>query len=1642
MLSLWATNAIAPVQAAAPDGDALAAVPNRPQRNLNRATARLQTAGDLALRVEAVNTGPVALHKRDQVDLTVTVFNQGATPVTNIELAAYPAAHLYWVDNYMEDANGVITTPGLTTWLITETVQPNSSWSTTIAVGAAATLPAGLYTATMEISSATDLAGAAIVDADSTLDSQNNETNVKDDEIAESALTGGDEDDHDIVVLQQNAILDGSVGNFAWNDLNRDGLQTNGEPGLNGVTVRLLDGAGQVVEERQTANNTQGSPGYYTFGSLEVGESYVVEFVAPAGYRFTMPDQNGGVPCTGVCPEFPADSDADMHSGRTSAIMLGDGSSADCINCINVDAGLVALPPLPNNGDGNGDGVADVDQPYVVNVLDLTGDSYITTELEGACTTLTDLAVVPEIENGASRPNDANYDYPLGLVDVRLTCPQPGDAATVSYYFHGAEAQGGWVFRKYGPQTPGDANTSSWYDYPAQFSTVVLNEQGPALTALRATMIITDGQPGDDTAADGLLVDPSGIAGNGDVALSKTLNTPLPLQPNQSISFTIRVENVSAATLTSVELTEVFDPSYLSFFSSVNTVPLPDVVNSGELIWPDLTNTFGDLAPGQSIEIVVYLPRLKRPAMPPTVSCARAAICVIASVGDAVVGFTLPVEPNLSAKSTLGDWVWYDTNANGVKDVGELGINGVLVELYELTFVNGVTTTTFIESMVTGPDGANVDSDDVQPTEAGAYDFRVQDNKIYQVVIAPSNFAPGGVLEHYVYTGENASNAYNGPQPRVVNIGTQVDYNDADFPFWLPSLLLEKTASAIADNLNGTYSVRHRITVTNTGTAATTYALVDQFGFAPDVTVVDLSVSNNAGVTVNSTFDGQSNSTLVSNASIAANTTHMYEVDITVSYTGPSDPVVALSTCDSSSPQPGTGFYNQAALTVEGGATYQATACPPIAPLVGRLQVDKQSVSVTDLGSSRYQVRYRIQVENVGSVNKFYSLSDTPDFGANITIESATLSVNNGPLQSLSLSDGAAQTLAANRLLPVAATDSYLLTVIVDASSAPVPSATVNSCTPANPTPNTGLYNKASLMVNGQLQESAVCPPLGASQLLIQKQSLTPIENGNGTFIVNYAITVQNTGTAIESYTVSDTFDFSGDFAAVGAVNVIAPVGVNPNPGFDGQANPVLASSVSLAGGGLHVYLVTVNVMYTGSGSAIDAIATCDPANPQPDLGLFNQAELNASGTAQQDDACPAAPQTGALIVSKWAEAMGVGGGLYEVTYHVTVSNTGSSQATYMLNDAFAFDADFSIASGPTVSGPAGVTVNPSFNGVTNTNLATNALLAAGASHIYTIQLNAAYTGSGSAGAAIGQCDPLNPAPAMGLFNAAVLTAPSGVPIEAEACPRLAALEVQKVFNGAPPAMVGERISFTIRMTNTGSVTITSLPLEDQYNQVFFTYEGASMTPDIVAGAGALSWSNVVPVGGLMPGGVVEIDVFFTAMADTTLLSPTPPCTAFREAPNVARVENAAADPDGNGSMPALAISMQEDCASVAIQQPTAINLINTSATQTADGVLLQWTTITEQDITGFRVLRSNGVTVHQVSPADIGAASTPHDELIPAKNAGQSNGAAYSVLDVGATLIHGDVYVLETIHNDGSVERNVLSISTEGAIYLPLVVR
>ena len=211
--------------------------------------------------------------------------------------------------------------------------------------------------------------------------------------------------------------------------------------------------------------------------------------------------------------------------------------------------------------------------------------------------------------------------------------------------------------------------------------------------------------------------------------------------------------------------------------------------------------TFAVLALALALAAAWLAPTTAAP-LPPPADQARGAVLPEANVA----GVAAP-----AGISLIGDFVWHDLNADGFQDLGEPGINNVLVRLYR---DQGGGVYTLITETLTG------DNPSTPLVEQGWYTFQITDTPgTYLVEIAASNFDPGGPLAGYAHTSENTY----GSNPSVVVMPAGVSNNlDVDFGFAQTSLDLVKLAGDAPDNtpLNLPYPggpVTYTYRITNTG---------------------------------------------------------------------------------------------------------------------------------------------------------------------------------------------------------------------------------------------------------------------------------------------------------------------------------------------------------------------------------------------------------------------------------------------------------------------------------------------------------------------------------------------------------------------------------------------------------------------------------------------------------------------------------------------------------------------------------------------------------------------------------------------------------------------------------------------------------
>ncbi|MCB1759812.1 MAG: RICIN domain-containing protein [Gammaproteobacteria bacterium] len=198
----------------------------------------------------------------------------------------------------LRDASGAL--------LATETTDGNGFYSFTglcagdyIVEYDVATVPAGM------VPSPTEAGG------DPTVDSNPSPTSVN---------LPTDNSNDDTIDFGFNQPCDASVGDFVWLDSNENGIQDANEPGIEGVTVKLLDAGGTEIGSTTTDAN-----GFYSFGGLCAGD-YAIQVVISAGYSVSPQDQGG---------DDTVDSDIDSN-GRTVVFSLADGQVD-----LSWDAGLI-----------------------------------------------------------------------------------------------------------------------------------------------------------------------------------------------------------------------------------------------------------------------------------------------------------------------------------------------------------------------------------------------------------------------------------------------------------------------------------------------------------------------------------------------------------------------------------------------------------------------------------------------------------------------------------------------------------------------------------------------------------------------------------------------------------------------------------------------------------------------------------------------------------------------------------------------------------------------------------------------------------------------------------------------------------------------------------------------------------------------------------------------------------------------------------------------------------------------------------------------------------------------------------------------------------------------------------------------------
>ncbi len=136
------------------------------------------------------------------------------------------------------------------------------------------------------------------------------------------------------------------VGNYVWEDKNKDGIQNETGAGISGVKVTLIDKeTKQTIQTKKTNDN-----GSYLFENVKNG-NYIIKFENPDGYEPTLKDQ---------------DKDDEKDSDGTEVEVTVNNSDN-----LTIDSGF--YKPVYKLGDKvwndlNKDGIQDDNEPGIANV--------------------------------------------------------------------------------------------------------------------------------------------------------------------------------------------------------------------------------------------------------------------------------------------------------------------------------------------------------------------------------------------------------------------------------------------------------------------------------------------------------------------------------------------------------------------------------------------------------------------------------------------------------------------------------------------------------------------------------------------------------------------------------------------------------------------------------------------------------------------------------------------------------------------------------------------------------------------------------------------------------------------------------------------------------------------------------------------------------------------------------------------------------------------------------------------------------------------------------------------------------------------------------------------------------------------------
>ncbi|MGH1505186.1 MAG: SdrD B-like domain-containing protein, partial [Acidimicrobiales bacterium] len=467
-----------------------------------------------------------------------------------------------------------------------------------------------------------------------------------------------------------------SVGDRVWSDLDGDGVQDAGEPGLSGVTVELLDGTGTVI-----ATDVTNVSGVYTFTDLAAG-SYSVR-VDTSTLPADTTTQTG-------------DPDATLDSASSVTLAFGD-------NVNTVDFGYQPLGTIGDRvwADVDGDGTQDAGEPglsgVTVELLDAVGTVIGTDVTDGTgdygfaglpaddYTVRVDTSTLPADTTTQTGDRDATLDD-----ETDITLAGGADVTNADFGYQPLGTIGDTVYSDVdgdGVQDAGEPGLSGvTVELLDAVGTVIASDVTDASGVYGFTGLAAD----DYTVRVDASTLPAGVTQTDDRDATLDDETDITLAAGDDIvDADFGYEPAAPSSIGDTVFADVDgDGTQDAGDSGIAgvTVELLDAV--GTVIASDVTDASGvygftGLAAG---DYTVRVDTSTLPADTTTQTADRDAsldgeTSVTLGFGTDIVDADFGYQP----LGSIGDRVWSDVDGDGTQDAGEPGLSGVTVELLDGT---------------------------------------------------------------------------------------------------------------------------------------------------------------------------------------------------------------------------------------------------------------------------------------------------------------------------------------------------------------------------------------------------------------------------------------------------------------------------------------------------------------------------------------------------------------------------------------------------------------------------------------------------------------------------------------------------------------------------------------------------------------------------------------------------------------------------------------------------------------------------------------------------------------------------------------------------------------------------------------------